>query len=211
MIGCASTNHLSCTVLLSRTELRQESLRECFLNVADISEEHSLDILQTIMKYHHTLRQPPTSDSMAVDAVERKEATASDANVPPLRTFLAYVVNYPGSLQAWRLAIHRRFSQTEDLLELLGIIEEWMKVYESKDLQLSLGEIKTNDQCVPVPKFDHSKKLERVKGMLLPPLDKVGHCSQDQITALTSPIDPPISTSSIRRVILESHSGAISS
>ena len=143
------------------------------MNVVDISEGDALDVLATVMKSHRTTKQSQASDSIAVDDAGQDESTVSHPNVPPLRTIFAYVVNYPGSLQAWRSAIYKRFSQIEDILELLDVIEEWMKVYDSKDLQLSLGEIKTNEQGVPVPKFDHSKKLDRIKGMLLPPLDKV--------------------------------------
>ena len=150
-------------------------MRECFLNVVDISEDEALDVLQIVMESHHNSQKSASVDSMAIDEEPEREVDApiQRQNAPPLRTLFAYVVNYAGSLQAWRLAIHKRFPRTEQLLELLEVIEEWMKIYGSKDLPLSLGETKVNEQGVPVPKVDHSKKLERIKGMLLPPLDKV--------------------------------------
>ena len=111
---------------------------------------------------------------MAVDAPEiERTAVKSVQNIPSLRSFFAYVVNYPGSVQAWRQAIHRYLPNVEDLLTSMEVIKEWLQIYESKDLPLSLGEVTLNEQGTPVPKIEHNKKLERVKGMLLPPLDKV--------------------------------------
>lgn len=182
-------------------------MRECFLNVVDISEYDALDVLTTVMKLARTPKHTRTSDSMAVDDGQ-DENIVSHSNIPPLRTLFAYVVNYAGSLQAWRLAIYKHFPQAEDILELLGIIEEWMKVYGSKDLQLSLGETKLNEQGVPVPKFDYSKKLERVKGMLLPPLDKV--CSAAQVPESHIHIihtDSLVPSSIVRCIIPENSAG----
>ncbi|KAI5123385.1 hypothetical protein M0805_006093 [Coniferiporia weirii] len=148
-----------------------ETIRECFVNVVDITESDLLRALHGVVDLNRT-RPLRDEDAMAVDQLQNRPV---QTKTPSISSFLAYVVEYPASQLAWRKALREHFADVDDLMSLLVVIDDWMQIYITKDLPLELGEVTNNEHGVPVvcSGIVHKKPIRIKNGGLLPALENV--------------------------------------
>lgn len=143
-------------------------------------------VLQVVVK-HHRGQTSADKNAMVVDQTPKKSKTRAQqsqlhlSGVPLVNNFLAYIVEYPASPASWRTALRAHFTDVDDLTSLLAIAEEWLRVFMAKDLSLALGDVTTNEQGVPIPDNVRTKKIERIKGVLLPSIENVSAVSPKNV------------------------------
>lgn len=86
--------------------------------VMDIPEDAIVSLLSKTVAHHRQVR--PASDDMQVDAA------LVLSEFPSLADFLARCVTYPASPGALRAAIRAHLADTDGLLPVIGLLDEWI-------------------------------------------------------------------------------------
>lgn len=140
--------------------------------VIDIPESEVLRVLLMVVESHrqHAAGSVPVNtDTMVID-----QQAAPSTQIPPLHTFLAACLPYPASTNALRTAFREHFSNTENLLCLLEVLEGWLAKWSTNDFRLVLNEVVTNERGMVVPKpIKTSWKTLRRRAGDLPDLEGV--------------------------------------
>ncbi|EJD01356.1 uncharacterized protein FOMMEDRAFT_147908 [Fomitiporia mediterranea MF3/22] len=168
IVRCLVTRYLvshsmvACGLLQVLVELNDwETIRECFTYVVDLPENELIRLLQLVVK-HHRNQATPDDDIMLVDKPKKKSRGPWN-EIPSVITFLTRVVDCPAAPAAWRVALREHFADVENLMVLLTICDEWLRVFTEKDLSLALGEVSLNEHSIPVPVQPKAKKSSRQK------------------------------------------------
>jgi hypothetical protein len=111
-------------------------------NVIDITESDIMALLKLAIDAHR--RRDP--NSMEVDAAPAASSTA----IPPLSTILAACIDYPTSSAALRVAFRQHLRDAEDVIAIMGALEDWITAWHEQPSQLgpAAGDVRKNEQGI---------------------------------------------------------------
>lgn len=128
----------------------------------DIPEADLLHALHVVVQHHRARPE----DTMVVDQPAQN-------SVPSVVSFFAHIVDYPASPLEWRKAIHEEFSDVDDLMCLLQVLDEWVTIWNKREQTFELGETSENEQGVHIVTTTITKKPVKTKQGMLPALENV--------------------------------------
>jgi hypothetical protein len=139
-------------------------------NVIDITESDIMALLKLAIDAHR--RRDP--NSMEVDAAPAASSTA----IPPLSTILAACIDYPTSPAALRVAFRQHLRDAEDVIAIMGVLENWITAWHEQPSQLGpvTGDVRKNEQGIFVVQTLSSSTPET------PDIDKVSIISNRKHT-----------------------------
>ncbi|KAJ7601002.1 hypothetical protein C8J56DRAFT_911837 [Mycena floridula] len=117
-----------------------KSIEQAFTTVLDIPEPEIVETLAFVVAHY---RQSKSADSMQIDSLPE---------IPALSDFLRLCVAYSSSHIPMRLAIRRYLSDGDDLVCILEILGNWMKILEGQEQKYlpSLKSLTNNEHGIPV-------------------------------------------------------------
>ena len=88
------------------------------------------------------------------------QTTSVSARAPfPVPQVLGHVIGYPTSAPPLRLAIRQHFSQMDDIVILLEIINSWITESAKKSLAIKLGDV--NEEPKRGEQTNHERAVEK--------------------------------------------------
>lgn len=126
------------------------------------------------MRVLHTICKSPEvpvdEEAMLIDSAPPA------SKMPSLASFLSSVFLYPFSATAMRSAAREYFSDVEDFVGILNVLDDWITLWVKRDVLLAFGEVATNENGVVIAK-QKSKRAQRKKAEILPEMETVGSFS----------------------------------
>ncbi|KAF9266181.1 hypothetical protein L218DRAFT_956557 [Marasmius fiardii PR-910] len=162
-----STN-MSQSGLLSALRLRNDwsSIKLAFSTVPDLQELEIIDTLRYVLARHRHTHQPTASsdndsdadvDAMQIDPVA--PITPIQDDMPSLQDYLTLCLGYKVSETPLRFALKRYMKDVDDVVCLLGVLDTWIGLWTSRELQLMPSKklLEKNQFGVVVVKGDNKK------------------------------------------------------
>lgn len=136
-------------------KILQQSISVTLETVPDISEAEIISLLHEVASHHrkNTQHASGNDDAMQTDS-------KSPSSPPPLADFLSSCVLYNTSPAPLRVAIRQNFSDAEDIVAVLKVLDEWITNSNTMKLKLLPTTVIKNPKGVMVSKPNQGKKTD---------------------------------------------------